>query len=194
MTTDLELARAIQRGSESACTLFVERYRTLCFHIVRRFVSSDDEAFDLCQDTFLRALDRMPQFRGEGSLASWVGRIAFNIGQRRAEQQRARREVSWDAADQSQDRPLSDALLAQDDAQHRLEVEDTQQQLHTALRTLSTTEQTVISLFYLDELSLTEIAAVTGLREGTIKSHLSRGRQRLRRAYDAGGDSSPPLL
>jgi RNA polymerase sigma factor (sigma-70 family) len=183
MTTDLELAQAIVRGSESACVLFVERHRSLCFHIVRRFVDCDADAFDLCQDTFIRALDRIGQYRGESSLAAWVGRVAFNIAQRRQEKARARREVAWDGENPDDE----SAPVAPDHGIDAvIDAEREAQRLRAAMASLSPTEQTVITLYHLDELSLAEIAAITDLPHGTLKSHLSRGRQRLRRALDAG--------
>lgn len=189
MKTDLDLAHAIVRGSEAACTEFVNRYRNLCFHAVRPFVTSDDEAFDLCQDTFVRALDRMGQYRGEGSLAAWLGRIALNIAKRRAEQIGARREVSWEADERSLETTLASPEPGIDVV---LDARDDQRRLQQALRTLTVNEQTVLRLYHFEELSLAEISALTGQPVGTLKSHLSRGRQRLRRALDT--DDDPPLI
>jgi RNA polymerase sigma factor (sigma-70 family) len=183
MKTDLELAQAIVRGSEAACAQFVERYRGLCFHLVRRFVDCDADAFDLCQDTFIRALDRMGQYRGESSLAAWVGRVAFNIAQRRLEKTRARREVAWDGENVDDENA---PVAADHGIDAVIDAERDAQRLRAAMASLSPTEQAVITLYHLDELSLAEIAAITDLPHGTLKSHLSRGRQRLRRALDAG--------
>jgi RNA polymerase sigma factor (sigma-70 family) len=179
MTTDLELAKAIQHGSQAACAEFVDRYRALCFHIVRKFVASDDEAFDLCQDTFIRALERIAQYRGESSLGTWVGRVAWNIAARSAEKTRGRREIVLDdvhedlVASSPSTQPALDVAL---DAHH------TMKRLESAMRTLGATEQALLTLYHLDELPIADIAAITGLPEGTIKSHLSRGRQRLKLA------------
>lgn len=181
LVTDQELARAVASGSESACALFVNRYRGLCFRIVRRFVDSDDDAFDLCQDIFIRALERIEQYRGTGTLAAWLGQLSFNIGRRRVEQRRGRREVSWDGVEE-----LGQALHAigapsPPSAQQQLEHAQQVDALQQAMTQLSSAEHLVLTLFYFDELSLAEVSEVTGLPAGTIKSHLSRGRQRLRR-------------
>lgn len=189
MKTDLELAQAIVRGSDAACAEFVDRYRGLCFHVVRRFVASDDEAFDLCQDTFIRALDRMGQYRGESSLAAWVGRVAFNIAQRRAEKIRSRREVAWDDDERGFETTLPSNAPAIETV---IDADRERQRLQAAMRSLSAAEQTVLTLYHLEELGLAEISAITGLPEGTLKSHLSRGRQRLRRMLEAGGDARDP--
>lgn len=182
--TDLELARAAAGGSEVACTLFVNRYRRLCYRVVRPFADSDDDALDLCQDVFVRALDRIGQYRGTGSLASWIGQLALNIGRRRAEQRRGRREVLWSDADVVE--AERDPSLAPEtvDPQTRLEHAQRVDALRRAMAQLSRAEQLTLTLFYLEELSLVEIAEVTGLPAGTIKSHLSRGRQRLRALLD----------
>lgn len=188
MKTDLELAQAIVAGSDAACAEFVDRYRGLCFHVVRRFVASDADAFDLCQDTFIRALERMGQYRGESSLGSWVGRVAFNIAQRRREKIQARREVAWDDEDADF---VSTLPAIGPSIETRIDAERDTRRLQAAMQTLSANEQTVLTLYHLEELPLAEIATITGIPEGTLKSHLSRGRQRLRRALEASDPTFP---
>jgi RNA polymerase sigma-70 factor (ECF subfamily) len=132
---------------------------------------------DIVSDVFLAALRKLPRFRYQGiPLQFWLLRIATNAVNRWARRQR--RSASSLDADQLEDpstgvskRPTAFEI---DQAQH-------------ALLKLSPKNQAVLSLFYFEDLSVKEVAAVLKCREGTVKSRLARARDALRAKLIKGG-------
>ena len=178
---DLALARAIREGQPGAFERLMREHQGLCWHIVQRMVRHPDDARELCQETFLRAYRHIGQYRGDSPLKAWLGRIAYSLALRHQErQQRSVVAADADAADveYAADPAQTETLHAQEAAGDSL---------HAAIEGLPPLQRTVLTLYHLDELSIPEIANITGLPEGTIKSHLFRSRRRLRRLLEEPG-------
>ena len=174
---DRELVDAVLRGKPRAFERLVRTYQGLCWHIIYRMVRHPEDARELCQETFLRVHQCLHQYRHESPLKSWVGQVAYSIALRHL--QRKRIPLFEPSVDEDGPSPLEnlgdgfDLEQAFGDAQaSRL--------LHVAMDALSPVQRTVLTLYHLEEASIPEIAAITGLASGTIKSHLFRARLRLR--------------
>ena len=174
----LILAHAVRDGVAGAFERLMREYQGLCWHIVQRMVRQPDDTRELCQETFLRAYRHIDQYRGESPLKAWLGRIAWSLALRHLERSK---HSSSDVVD-----VLDDAELRADDtdleALHATREEGAR--LHSAMEALPPLQRTLLTLYHLDELSIPEIATITGLPDGTIKSHLFRSRQRLRRLLE----------
>jgi RNA polymerase sigma-70 factor (ECF subfamily) len=169
--------RAVLVNEANAFEALVRDYQKLCWHIVFRMVRDPDDARDLCQETFLRVHRQLHQFRFECPLKSWIGRIAYSIALRHLERRRAAPVTHLDDEDESTLETLADESFD-------LEADSGDEQLALRLRegvdALSAVPRTLVTLFHLEELSIAEIATITGMSEGTIKSHLFRARLTLR--------------
>ncbi|HET7772397.1 MAG TPA: sigma-70 family RNA polymerase sigma factor, partial [Burkholderiaceae bacterium] len=160
----------------------------LTWHILARMVRDPEDARELAQETFLRVHAQLHQFRFESALKTWIGRVAYSIALRHLERKKLNL-VSLDIA------PDEGAAPAWEPADPAVDVEalwaDVQlrERLHAAIETLPELPRTLLTLHHLDELSIAEIAQITGLATGTIKSHLFRARARLREQL---GDLAPP--
>jgi RNA polymerase sigma-70 factor (ECF subfamily) len=169
--------RAVLDRQAGAFEALVRDYQKLCWHIVFRMVRDPDDARDLCQEAFLRVHRQLHQFRFECPLKSWIGRIAYSIALRHLERRRAAPVTRLDDEDES----VLDTLA---DESFDLEADSRDQQFAQRLRegvdALPAVPRTVVTLFHLEELSIAEIATITGMSEGTIKSHLYRARLSLR--------------
>jgi RNA polymerase sigma-70 factor (ECF subfamily) len=174
---DRELVDAVLRGAPGAFERLVRDYQGLCWHIVYRMVRHPEDARELCQETFLRVHQCLHQYRQESALKSWIGQVAYSIALRHL--QRKRIPLFEPAADQDMPSPLEnlgdgfDLEQAFGDAQIA-------RRLHAAIDALPPVQRTVLTLYHLEEASIPEIATITGLASGTIKSHLFRARLRLR--------------
>jgi RNA polymerase sigma factor (sigma-70 family) len=165
--TDL-IARVVLRDDRAAFGELVQRHQSA----VRRFLrhlSGGDNALsdDLAQETFVQAYRSLPQYRGEGQFGTWLFGIAHNHF--RNSRRRAHREAEFAATETAPEAgaPVTRAVeLGQD--------------LAAALRHLSADEQTAVHLFYHQGLSHPEIAAVVGWPLGTVKTHLTRSKEKLR--------------
>jgi RNA polymerase sigma-70 factor (ECF subfamily) len=145
-------------------------------------VRNPEDAQDLCQETFLRVHQCLHQYRHESALKSWIGQIAYSIALRHL--QRKRIPLLEPSATDDAATPLErvgdafDLEQAVGDAQ----VAD---RLREAIDALPPVQRAVLTLYHLEEASIAEIATMTGLAAGTIKSHLFRARLRLRQVLES---------
>ena len=162
-------------GEAAAFDELVERWHEPLGRYVRRLVDGEDAAADALQDVWLRVLRAMPQLRDPRRLRAWLFGIA-----RRAVLDRVRRRYAEPAPVALEDAelpaPEADADLAEAIALMREE-----------LARLPFAEREALVLFYLDELSLAQIAEVLAVPVGTVKSRLHRARGLLRRHVTAKG-------
>jgi len=140
-------------------------------------VRDPDEARDLTQETFLRVHRQLHQFRFESPLKSWIGRIAYSIALRHLERRRATPVSLLGDGEQ-----LAYESAADESFDLEADAGDEQRagRLLAGIDALPPVPRTLITLYHLEELSIPEIAAMTGMNEGTIKSQLFRARLTLR--------------
>jgi RNA polymerase sigma-70 factor (ECF subfamily) len=129
-----------------------------------------ERATDATQEAFIRAYARWSKIRGYESPAGWVRRVALNASRDsyRSDRRRRRREETLPAAPEPSG---ADRFHAESSAYEMLQV-------------LPARQREVATLFYVDDRSVTEIAAILQVNEGTVKSHLSDARERLRSVID----------
>jgi len=181
----LEADRALVQGvlarAPGAFERLVRTYQGLCWRIINRMVRHADDTQELCQETFLRVHQRLHQYRFESALKSWIGQVAYSIALRHLERKRVALVVSVDGDGEIDlmDRVCDDFDLEAASADAELAAS-----LHAAIETLPPVARTVLTLYHLDELPIGEIATITGLPDGTIKSHLFRSRALLRRKLE----------
>ncbi|MGB6194215.1 MAG: RNA polymerase sigma factor [Terracidiphilus sp.] len=160
--------------------LMVEQYRPKIFRFLLASTRDMDLAETLTQECFLKAHRNWAGFRGDSSAMTWLMRIAINL---QKDHWRNRRMQFWkqtrtNAVDIDQ---ASDWLPSKESSQEqRLLARERVEQVWRAVEGLSERQRTVFLLRYVEELELAEIAATTGLNEGTVKAHLSRALGRVR--------------
>ena len=171
---DLQLVQAVTSGDREAFRSLVEREQTPVFRTCYRVLGRIADAEDVAQETFVIAYRSIGTFRGEGTLAAWLGRIATRQALRRLGQRKE--AVSIDAlgtplVPATGMDPLGQAIAAERAARVR-----------TAVAALTEPYRETVALRFFAELSLAEIAEQTGRPLGTVKTHLHRGLARLRDA------------
>ncbi|QWT19180.1 sigma-70 family RNA polymerase sigma factor [Bacillus sp. NP157] len=184
MTEDRALVDAVLANEPGAFARLVRAYQGLCWHIVQRMVRQPEDAAELCQEVFLRVHQTLHQFRHESPLRAWIGRVAYHVALRHLERKRI--PIADLGEDEDGASPL-DNLGDGSDLEGDIGQAQLDTLLHAAIDRLPPTQRTVLTLYHLDELSVAEIAVVTGMATGTIKSHLFRARLRLR------GALAPPM-
>ena len=175
--SDRELVDAVLANRPGAFERLIREYQGLCWHIIQRMVRHPEDARELCQDTFLRVHQCLHQYRHESALKSWIGRVAWTIALRHLQHKRI--ALVEPAADQD-DLALVENIGDGFDLEAACADEETARRLHAAIETLPPLQRTLLTLYYLEETPIPEIARITGLASGTIKSHLFRSRLRLR--------------
>jgi RNA polymerase sigma factor (sigma-70 family) len=177
---DRALADAVLANRPGAFERLVREYQGLCWHIIQRMVRNPEDARELCQDTFLRVHQCLHQYRGESALKSWIGRVAWTIALRHLQHKRIPLVDNADTEGGS----LLDNIGDGFDLEAACADQETMRHLHEAIELLPPLQRTLLTLYYLEETSIPEIARITGLASGTIKSHLFRSRLRLRGALE----------
>jgi RNA polymerase sigma factor (sigma-70 family) len=168
---DALLAVRCQLGERAAFDELISRWHEPLWRYLRRLSSNDDIARDLAQDTWLRVFRGIARLREPAKLRSWLFGIARNVAMDRFRSQ---------YAEGTQADVDLEELPAPDDV--NLEEEFTT--LESGLANLALLEREALTLFYLRELSLEEIAGLVGVPVGTVKSRLFRARQMLRRTLE----------
>ncbi len=164
---DVELAARAAAGGQAAFGELARRHGSAVRGVLRRMGADPALADDLAQDAFLTAYQRVAEFRGEGSYAGWVKRIAARLylkrRKREAQQALAREPLAPDEAG-----GVGEAEVA-----GRMDLDE-------ALKGLSAAERLCVTLCYGAGLSHGEAAEALETPLGTVKSHVKRGLDKLR--------------
>jgi RNA polymerase sigma-70 factor (ECF subfamily) len=167
--TDSELiARALVSNDHAAFGELVRRNQSAVRHFLRHLSGGDAAlADDLAQDIFVLAWHRLARFAGHSSFSTWLLGFAHNHWRNARRKQRTV--------------PIEPAHLdALEAVPSSVALSDLRHDLDRALRTLATEEQTVLHLCYQQGLSHAEIADVLQWPLGTVKTHINRGKDKLR--------------
>lgn len=179
-TADLELAQRHGYGDESAFEEVYDRFNAMVFNLALRLCGEPEEAADLSQETFLKIHRHLASFRGRSSLKTWVYRVTINCCRSRYKKQRAWRDRLLPESEQRLER-LPDARR---DPEERAIARGSVDQVAQALARLPVVYREAVLLRDIEELTYQEIAQVLGLRLGTVRSRIARGRDRLRRLLE----------
>lgn len=171
------LAVRCQLGEAAAFAELVELLHLRLWRYLVRLIGERAAAEDVLQETWLRVLRDISRLREPGRLVSWI----FGIGRHIAIDRLRRRRVWVEASD-------SEVLQLPAKAEEEPALAARLDQLTAELQELPLLEREVLTLFYLDELSLRQVAEVVGVPEGTIKSRLFRARRLLHERLVAQGD------
>jgi RNA polymerase sigma-70 factor (ECF subfamily) len=178
---DRRLVADVLAGRAGAFEQLVREYQGLCWHVVQRMVRHPEDTRELCQEAFLRVHRSLHRYRFDAPLKSWIAQVAWSIARRHLERKRI---PLVDAVD-DEGACLLDNIGDGHDLEDAAADAQVQSKLHAAIERLPPLQRTILSLYHLDEVPIGEIAGITGLAEGTIKSHLFRSRKRLRELLDA---------
>jgi len=169
---DGALIAAIRGGSETAFNILVARHQQAVRTFLRRLLGNDADADDLAQETFLAAWTHARSFRDQASVRSWLCGIAWRKAkgaQRSWFRRRARDTAHHDG--------LLSGGAKSASMEDRLAVRE-------ALLTLSLDQRAAVTLCLVCGFSHSEAAGILGTALGTVKSHVLRGRERLREAME----------
>ncbi|MEF9979423.1 MAG: sigma-70 family RNA polymerase sigma factor [Thermomonas sp.] len=182
MDADRALVEAVLANRAGAFEQLVREYQGLCWHIIQRMVRHPEDTRELCQEAFLRVHRYLQQYRFDSPLKSWIGQVAYSVAKRHLERKRiALADIHVGGGMDEDDGPsLLDNIGDGIDMQDAHAQADEERELHVAIERLPPLQRTILTLYHLEELPIGEIAAITGLAEGTIKSHLFRSRSKLR--------------
>ena len=161
------------RRYREAFELLVERFQDKVFRLAFSIVRDETLAQDMTQDSLIRVWKGLPGYSGAASLSTWIYTISRNTCLTELKKRRTRPTISFDA-------PEMDGALERLAAAPGPEPEaGAEMDVQTMLRGLPDKYRQVITLFYLEQKSYEQVAAMLGLPMGTVKTYLHRAKKEL---------------
>lgn len=178
----------VAHGEEDDFDQLVRTHRPRILRFLTGTLGDRDAAEDLTQECFLRAHQASSTFRGDSAVATWLIRIAINLA---TDYQRSRRLQFWRMLMRTREQTdLADLAERFADsspgAERKLIARQQVAKVSQAVNKLSQQQRSIFLLRFVEELGLADIAAATGLAEGTVKTHLHRAVQAVREAVREG--------
>ena len=169
-----------RRGDAAAWRELIRLWERRLFYYVRRLVGGERDAWDVLQQTWLAAYKALPTLNEPRALRAWLYRIAHH--------QAVSHLRHTGAAPDSGATALEDAADVPDDGGGDPSFSaETAERVHAALSKLSLAHREVLTLHFLEDASVEEIAAVLDVPAGTVKSRLFHAKRALRAAIERGG-------
>jgi len=187
-TQEAAIVAELKAGSEEAYNWLIGEFHQPVYSLVYRIVSDSADAADTTQDVFLKVFRGMKQFHGESSLKTWIYRIAIHEASNRKRwwfRHKAKESTiePAHAADGAEDfvPGYKDTLVDQHESPLECFAhEEVRVRVGEELRKVAEPYRTTVVLRDLEEMSYEEIAEITQVSLGTVKSRLTRGREALR--------------
>ena len=173
---DLILIQRAREGDLGAFNDLVELYQDQLFALVARMVPDRDQASDAVQEAFFSAYRNLAGFRG-GSVRSWLNRICVNAAM---DAQRARRRRPVQPYPELEDESWQPPAGEEADPERQVMTAERERALTDALARITDDQRAAIVLFDVQGYDYAEIAEMTGVSLGTVKSRIHRGRLALR--------------
>ena len=169
---EAHIIKEILHGNTALYEYFLDRYGQQVFVLVDRIVSCQEDAEELTQDVFLKAFQQLSSFKAESSFSTWIYRIATNVAisavrKKKNDTIRLDESVFFNLSESQVDEALED------------ESEEQLQRLQRAMEKLEADERALVTLYYMEEKPLSEVAFILGMTEGNVKVKLHRIRKKL---------------
>ena len=177
-----ELVRRCQAGQSEAFDELVIRYRTRVFAMIYNMVHNEQDAWDLAQESFVKAWKSIKRFRGHSSFYTWIYRIVMNvtIDWLRKKQIKAGGAEFDDAVQMKDIDPASRTVPKADPLPHeRMEHAEVRARIDRAIKQLSPEHRAVILMKEIEGMQYHEIAETLGCSIGTVMSRLFYARKKL---------------
>ena len=180
--SELDLIKQCQAGQTEAFDQLVIRYRTRVFAMIYNMVHNEQDAWDLAQESFLKAWRSIGRFRGRSSFYTWIYRIVMNvtIDWLRKKQVKGAGAEFDDAIALKEIEPASRTVPKGDPLPHqRMERSEIRARIDKAIAQLSPEHRAVILMKETEEMQYHEIAEALGCSIGTVMSRLFYARKKL---------------
>jgi RNA polymerase sigma-70 factor (ECF subfamily) len=159
-----------QQGDGAAFESLVRMWERSLFYYLRRLAPAEEDAWDLLQETWLKAYRSLPSLRDPRALPAFLYSIARNAAVSRLRNGRLGRELTC---------PLDEETV--EDSGNDVIAFDNAERVHRALDRLPLHQREILSLYFLDDLSHDEIASLLAIPLGTVKSRLHHAKSAIKK-------------
>jgi RNA polymerase sigma factor (sigma-70 family) len=164
-----------QRGDREAMEELIAVWEKRLFYYVRRMVDQEADAWDVMQKTWVKVFRSIKTLKDPQSFPCWLYTLTRNTA---SSHLRQRPRFASDTLDQYENLPADDSSIT---------VFEDVEAVHDALRRISSDHCEVLTLFFLEDLSVEEIGHVIGVPQGTVKSRLHYAKRALRKLMENEG-------
>lgn len=173
MFDENEIVNRILKKDLRAFELLVKQYEKLVFFVIHRLVQDKQNKEDICQEVFLKIHHSLPSFRFQSKLSTWIARIAYLTAVNHVKNTKNRSPYEYPEN-------IDNYHFTDKNPEQELIKKNTAVYVNHLIDQMPIQYKTVLTLYHLNEFSLTEINDITGIPEGTVKSYLFRARKLLK--------------
>jgi RNA polymerase sigma-70 factor, ECF subfamily len=180
-SSDEALCAQVAAREEGAFDQLVERYQSRAYRLAWSLLRDPEDARDLSQEAFLRVYQSAGRFRGESRFSTWFYRILVNLCLDHRRRRRWWQRATVHERDEDEMALVERQPASEPDPGQRVSEEQTMTRLWAAVHRLSPQQRAAVILSVQEQLTTAEIAAVLECSEPTVRVHLHRAVQALRR-------------
>jgi RNA polymerase sigma-70 factor (ECF subfamily) len=167
------LVQRLKNGDLQALNELMNHHKDELYRAAYRILGNKEEAEEVLQDTFLRAYQKISTFAGKAKLSTWLYRICVNRCLNKLEGRRKH--------DPNPFAKTAENLPATNDTEAEYETAELQENVGRAIAQLKPDQRAIVSLYYLEGFSCGEISEILSQPAGTVKTHLFRARNNLKK-------------
>lgn len=175
--TDAEIIESVKKGNQADYSILVERYKNKAFTMLKRMLKNDFEAEEILMDAFLKAYNNLGSFKFESKFSTWFYKIAYNTALSRISNSKRIIETqmaSIDDVNYLESNYNADEYVSENSAEL----------VQKVVNQLPEKNAAVITMFYLEEMTIEEISDVLNLSAANVKVILHRSRNLLRKLIE----------
>lgn len=179
------LVQQVLGGNTSAFASIIKATERMVTAIVSRMIPNAEDRKDIAQDIYLKVFQKLSTFQFQSKLSTWIAQVAYNTCLSHLEKKKHifLKEYYPGADDDTDDAQQNDFVQfagTAADAETMIAANERTQILQRGINNLSPVYKTILTLYHQEDMSYAEIAAITQLPEGTVKSYLFRARKALK--------------
>lgn len=185
-TTDRQLVEKVLGGDTNAFGIIIKNTQHLVARIVFDTITNEGDRKDIAQDIYLKAFQKLPTFKFQSKLSTWIAQISYNTCIDHLRKKKlVLLENNSTEHDSGTENDRLDMINSANGVSERspdtfVTKRDLSQIVKNGIEKLPTVYKTLVTLYHNEELSYDEIGVITGLPVGTVKSYLFRARRELR--------------
>ena len=175
-----EIVGRAQQGDMEACDALIRQYQERIYATIYHMTSNHEDAADLAQITFIKAIRKIDKFKGQSSFFTWLYRIAVNNTINHIRSKRKRVILSINQMDEEYDRGEELlGLVSKDTPQREIDRHELQGMLHAAMQKLSPNHRLVVTLHAVQGLPHEQIGEIMDCNTNTVRTRLHYARKQL---------------
>ena len=171
--SDQEIIDSVRKGNSSDYSILVDRYKNKAFSMLNRMLKNEFDAEEILQDCFLKAYKSLNNFKGEAKFSTWFYRIVYNSALTKLSSQKRKTETEMTSVEDH-------INLESEYNSNEIEKLDINHLIHKTISKLPERYSAIITMFYLNEMTIDEISEAMGLTVSNVKVMLHRSRNALR--------------